>query len=93
MDKTTAQNYLQAYLQENPSQKPSEGFKLSDPVERSVNNDVVYSFYWVDDSGRGARGGYTYCVLPDGKVILPRGGSAQPESVQDVYSRWQAGNQ
>lgn len=93
MDITTAQNYLQAYLQENPSQKPSEGFRLSDPVEQNVNNYVFYYFYWVEDNGRNARGGYSYYILPDGKVILPLGGSAQPESAQDVYSRWQAGNQ
>lgn len=89
MDTTTAIKYLQSYLDENQNQKPTKGFGLSEPVEKNVQGQVFYYFYWVEDSGRNARGGYSYYVFSDGKVLLPRGGSGQPELAQDVFARWQ----
>lgn len=89
MDKKTATNNLQEFLEQNPDLKPAEGFLLSEPYEQTINNEQVYFFWWTELNGRNARGGYSYYVMPDGKVIMPRGGSAQPESLESIYSHWQ----
>lgn len=89
MDKTSALNYLQEFLNINPNLKPTESFTLSEPTEQTINNEIVYYICWAELSGRNARGGYSYYVMPDGAVILPVGGSGQPENLESVYSRWQ----
>lgn len=90
MNKTSAKNQLQAFLEGNPSLKPTKGFSLSEPSEQGINNETVYYFWWIEGSGQNARGGYSYYVMPDGAVMLPRGGSGQPETLESVYSRWQS---
>lgn len=40
MDTIVAHNYLDAYLDENPDQSPSQSFKLSEPIEKSVEGEV-----------------------------------------------------
>lgn len=90
MNKEAAKECLRAYLEENPNQKPTEGFKLGEPIEQNVNGDVFYIVSWLQDSGVGAKGGYTYCVMPDGQVMLPRGGSWRPISVEEIYTDWQS---
>lgn len=90
MDKTSALNHLQKFLESNPTLKPAQGFNLSEPSEQTINNEVIYYFWWTELSGRNARGGYSYYVMPDGAVILPGGGSGQPEILESVYSRWQS---
>ncbi len=90
MDKINATNYLQEFLDGNPNLKPTGSFKLSEPTEQSVNNEIFYYFCWAEQDGRNARGGYSYYVMPDGQVVLPNGGSGQPETAESVYSRWQS---
>lgn len=90
MDKTSAKNHLQVFLEGNPNLKPTEGFSLSEPSEQVINNETVYYFWWVEASGRNARGGYSYYVMPDGAVMLPSGSSGQPETLEGVYSHWQS---
>lgn len=90
MDKTTATNHLQEFLDRNPNLKPANGFRLSEPTEQSVNNETLYYFCWAEQAGQNARGGYSYYVMPDGQVMLPSGGSGQPETPESVYSRWQS---
>ncbi len=88
MDKTSALNHLEAFLERNPKLKPAEGFSLSQPSEQVINNETIYYFWWIEASGQNARGGYSYYVMPDGVVILPSGGLGQPETLESVYSRW-----
>ncbi|MFZ2494689.1 MAG: hypothetical protein WAW60_02905 [Candidatus Saccharimonadales bacterium] len=90
MNKTSALNHLQTFLESNPSLKPTDGFTLSEPSEQRVDNQTVYFFWWIESSGQNARGGYSYYVMPDGTVILPSGGSGQPETLESVYSRWRS---
>lgn len=89
MDKTTALNHLEEFLNSNPNLGPTEGFKLSEPSEQTVNNESIYYFCWTELNGQNARGGFFYYVMPDGMVMLPNGGSGQPETIEAIYSRWQ----
>ena len=88
MDKISALTRLQQFLNSNPNLEPGDGFILSEPTEQTVNNEIIYYFCWVELSGQNARGGYSYYVMPDGAVVLPSGGSTQPETLENVYSRW-----
>jgi hypothetical protein len=89
MDKTTALDNLQKFLEENSNFKPTDGFTLSDPFEYTIDNNKIYYVCWSESDGRIARGGYSYYVLPDGTVHMPAGGSGQPETAEAVYARWQ----
>lgn len=89
MDKTTALDNLQRFLEENSNFKPTNGFTLSDPVEYTIDNNKIYYVYWTESDGRNARGGYSYYVLPDGTVLMPAVGSGQPETAETVYAHWQ----
>lgn len=90
MDKTTALDNLQKFLEENPNFKPTDRFTLSEPVEYTIDNDKIYYACWAESDGRNTRGGYSYYVLPDGTVLMPAGGSAAPETAEEVYARWQS---
>ena len=90
MDKTSALNNLQNFLEENSNLKPTEGFILSEPLEQKVDDEVIFYFWWIEQSGRNARGGYSYYVMPDGEVLMPGGGSGHPENVDSIYTRWKS---
>jgi len=90
MDKTTALNRLEEFLDSNPNLKPTEGFALSEPSEQLIKNETVYYICWTEINGQNSRGGYSYYIMPDGSVILPSGGSGQPETLESIYSRWQS---
>jgi hypothetical protein len=89
MDKKTILDILQKFLKDNPNFKPTnDGLTLSDPIEHTINGNIVYYVFW-NYEGRTLRGGPTYYIFPNGAILMPRGGSGQPETLEEVYSRWE----
>ena len=89
MDKKAALEYLEIFLDKNPDFKPNENFMLKEPYEYTIDGNKIYFVIWTDLDGQNARGGATYYIFPDGAVLMPHGGSGHPETLEDVYSRWQ----
>ena len=90
MNKTIALDNLQKFLEENPNFKPTDSFTLGELVETTIDNETIYHACWAEPDGRTARGGCSYYILPDGNVMMPTGGTGQPESLKAVYARWQS---
>ncbi len=89
MNETSALDNLNKFLEENANFNPTESFTLSEPTEHTINNEKIYHIYWTELDGRNARGGYSYYVMPDGAILMPREGSGQPETPESIYARWQ----
>ena len=89
MDKTVIMEYLKNFLINNPQYAPTDSFVLGNPKEIIVENTKIYHVWWFEkDAERSARGGYSYYIFPDGKVLIPIGGTAKPEAPEDVWLRW-----
>jgi hypothetical protein len=90
MNKASALEYLLQFLEKNPNLKPTNGCMLSEPYEQSINNEKIFYVCWTESDGRNARGGHQYYILPDGAILMPFGGTGHPETLEDIYSRWQS---
>lgn len=87
MNEQQATEHLDQFLKENTSFKPTESFQLSKPYAVESQGEKFYYIFWCDPDGRSARGGFTYYVMPDGKVLVTQ--AVKPEA--EIVQLWQEG--
>lgn len=88
MDQLTAKKYFQEFLEKHPNLKPNEDCEFSE-LEKFISDDVEYYYsFEIDENGKIVRGAKTFYIFNDGAVLMPYGGSVEPEEAENVCRRW-----
>lgn len=89
MDQLTAKKHFQEFLEKHLDSKPSKSCVFSE-LEKYINDGIEFYFCIELDENtkKPSRGAKSYYIFPDGSVLMPYGGSSNPEESESIVRRW-----